>query len=440
MDNDLIFKVNSNVELAKQQLYVFGNKKYALDILNDCIQIKPTDHNIWQLLGSAYLMNKNFEMSETCFKTALQINQHSVEANCGIAWYYSEIGKFNKAKRILKQFISFNENAKLPKFYLSMIEKLTGNNKIGNKLYENREKLRWLKKYSNINFFKKLKKIPELKININDLKSSKNIIVISEQGYGDQIMYSRYLKEIYELGHKVIFIVNEKLYDLFKSSKDLENVIIQEKLSLDLINSADFLIYQMSLPYLLDDNNNKTTLPLSIQISKDKFKNIRGKLSTNFNNLLDNNNLKIGIAWSGRPSQPREIFRSLDPSLIEKYLDIKSVDFFSLQQLNGSANLELIIKKNNFHDCSEYIDTFIDTAFFVDKMDLIVSTCTSLVHLAGSMQKETYLLLSRIPDFRWGLRGSQNHYPSVKLIRQKKLNNWQYPLLKLKNIIKERIV
>ena len=159
LDNDLIFKVNSNIELAKQQLYVFGNKKYALDILNDCIQIKPTDHNIWQLLGSAYLMNKNFEMSETCFKTALQINQNSVEANCGIAWYYTEIGRFNKAKRILKQFISFNENAKLPKFYLSMIEKLTGNNKIGNKLYENREKLRWLKKYSNINFFKKIKKI-----------------------------------------------------------------------------------------------------------------------------------------------------------------------------------------------------------------------------------------------------------------------------------------
>ena len=72
LDNDLIFfKVNSNIELAKQQLYVTGNKSYALEILNDCVLIKPSDYNIWQLLGSAYLMNKNFDMSNMCFKTSI---------------------------------------------------------------------------------------------------------------------------------------------------------------------------------------------------------------------------------------------------------------------------------------------------------------------------------------------------------------------------------
>ena len=440
MDNDLIFKVNTNIELAKQQLYVTGNKSYALEILNDSVLIKPSDYNIWQLLGSAYLMNKNFDMSNMCFKTALQINSDSIEANCGMAWYYSEVGKFKKAKKLLKQHIASNKDSKLAKFYLSIIEKLTGNHKSGNHLYENREKLQWLRKYSNNKFYERLKKIPELKTNIKNLNSKKTIIVFSEQGYGDQIMYARYLKKVYALGHKVIFIVNEKLYDLFNNSKDLENIIITEKLSSNLINCTDFITYQMSLPYLLEDNqNNCPPPPLSIQLSENKFEKVNNELSSKFHNLLNNDKLKIGIAWSGRPSQPREIFRSLDPSLIEKFLNIKNVNFFSLQQLNGSANIEFVYENNNYHDCSKYINTFMDTAFFVNKMDMIISTCTSLVHLSGSMRKNTYLLLSRIPDSRWGLRGSQKIYPSVKLLRQKKLNNWHYPLSEIRKIIKEKL-
>ena len=141
-------------------------------------------------------MNKNFDMSNMCFKTALQINSDSIEANCGMAWYYSEVGKFKKAKKLLKQHIASNKDSKLAKFYLSIIEKLTGNHKSGNHLYENREKLQWLRKYSNNKFYERLKKIPELKTNIKNLNSKKTIIVFSEQGYGDQIMYARYLKKV----------------------------------------------------------------------------------------------------------------------------------------------------------------------------------------------------------------------------------------------------
>ena len=127
-----------------------------------------------------------------------------------------------------------------------------------------------------------------------------------------------------------------------------------------------------------------------------------------------------------------------NPSLIEKFLNIKNVNFFSLQQLNGSANIEFVYENNNYHDCSKYINTFMDTAFFVNKMDMIISTCTSLVHLSGSMRKHLFTFVKN-SRFRWGLRGSQKIYPSVKLLRQKKLNNWHYPLSEIRKIIKEKL-
>ena len=97
------------------------------------------------------------------------------------------------------------------------------------------------------------------------------------------------------------------------------------------------------------------------------------------------------------------------------------INFYTLHQLNSQEDEIFVKESNNFIDCRKYINCFYDTACFVKNMDFIISTCTSLVHLAGSLNKETYLLLSRIPDYRWGLRGKQYLYKSVQMIRQKKL-------------------
>ena len=53
------------------------------------------------------------------------------------------------------------------------------------------------------------------------------------------------------------------------------------------------------------------------------------------------------------------------------------------------------------------------TAFFIDKMDVVFTIDTSLVHLAGTMNKKTYLFLPFVPDYRWGLKETQDWYPSV---------------------------
>ena len=78
-------------------------------------------------------------------------------------------------------------------------------------------------------------------------------------------------------------------------------------------------------------------------------------------------------------------------------------------------------KFKNIHDCEKDLNDFLHTAYFINKMDVIFTVDTSLIHLAGTLGKKAYLFLPLVPDYRWGLKSKQEWYPEVNLLRQKKL-------------------
>ena len=78
-----------------------------------------------------------------------------------------------------------------------------------------------------------------------------------------------------------------------------------------------------------------------------------------------------------------------------------------------------------------------DTALIVENMDLIISVDTSLIHLAGSLNKKSFLMLSWCPDWRWLLNISNTPwYSSIKIFRQKSLDNWDSVINQIKDELK----
>jgi hypothetical protein len=81
--------------------------------------------------------------------------------------------------------------------------------------------------------------------------------------------------------------------------------------------------------------------------------------------------------------------------------------------------------QSNVKDMSLYFNDFEDTAGLIAQLDLVISVDTSIAHLSGAMGVPTWLLVSKIHDWRWGNKGEINHYyPSVKLYRQTILDDW----------------
>jgi ADP-heptose:LPS heptosyltransferase len=58
-------------------------------------------------------------------------------------------------------------------------------------------------------------------------------------------------------------------------------------------------------------------------------------------------------------------------------------------------------------------------------LDLVITSDTSIAHLAGAMGLKVWTALCFSPDWRWGLAGEDYPwYPSMRLFRQKKPGDW----------------
>jgi hypothetical protein len=138
----------------------------------------------------------------------------------------------------------------------------------------------------------------------------------------------------------------------------------------------------------------------------------------------------IGINWQGNPNTEKTGLRGRSLQL-EAFAPITSgsqTSLLSLQKGFGSEQLETCSFKDRFVSCQNQInDTwdFLETAAIIANCDLVITNDTSVAHLAGGMGKTTWLLLHKVPEWRWGLEGDTSFwYPSMRLFRQNEPGNW----------------
>jgi ADP-heptose:LPS heptosyltransferase len=68
---------------------------------------------------------------------------------------------------------------------------------------------------------------------------------------------------------------------------------------------------------------------------------------------------------------------------------------------------------------------FLDTAAVMRNLDLVITSDTSIAHLAGALGVPVWTVLSTMPDVRWLLdRDDSPWYPTMRLWRQQRLGHW----------------
>src|SRR5258707_5958332 len=70
-------------------------------------------------------------------------------------------------------------------------------------------------------------------------------------------------------------------------------------------------------------------------------------------------------------------------------------------------------------------DAFVDTAAVIANLDLVVTSDTSIAHLAGALGRPVWIALKQVPDWRWMLdREDSPWYPTARLFRQSQRGEW----------------
>lgn len=320
------------------------------------------------------------------------------------------IGKTKEGLDLLNQARNNNLSNKKLNTSLSFRFLSEGHFKEGFDLYENRSS-------KNIDYFK----------NINEWRGenldNKSIIVFNEQGLGDAIQFSRYLIPLSKISNNVHFFVQESIFDLFDNK--IKNLEISSLKSNKDINAHYKISLGSLIKYFYDQKINSNELSIKIDEQKKNY----------FKTIINSKKLSVGIVWSGYLYGYGQPYRSIPLENYKKILDL-DVDFYCLQNEIWKKDLDFFkkVKLNNFSHLN-----FKDISALISNLDLILTVDTSFLHLASSLNKETWGLLSIDSDWRWGKFNKINPYNNLKIFRQKKFNNWDDVLENVYNSIKTMI-
>lgn len=131
--------------------------------------------------------------------------------------------------------------------------------------------------------------------------------------------------------------------------------------------------------------------------------------------------LKVGLAFSGRLNFRDNYLRSIPPEDLVSLVELQECAFISLQVGAMAGNAEAIGLQQLLAD----EPGFDDTAALMSALDIVITTDTSIAHLAATLGRETWVMLSYSPDWRWGSDGATcPWYPNTRLFRQSEPGNW----------------
>ena len=425
--------INTNRSDKKRGLNNIGNiylrkgkPKISIEYFSKALELDKNNKILVNNILLCYLSLRDENKAEEYFKRAENIDSNYIEFLHNKAEYLILKNQINEAEKIL------DKHKDITKFLITLIRLYfnSGQNNKGNELLNKSRDLlknnsdffnflgiRYLyegnfdegfkyyefRKSKLTNFFKEINEWDGS--NIKD----KSIVVYNEQGLGDSIQFSKYLLPLSKISKKITFVVQESIKNLFQ---DLNNINI--KTYEDCKNQTfDFKISLGSLIKFFY----KEKINFEENLIKFSHKN-----KIELESKIDFSKRNIGLVWSGSFLGPNEPYRSIPLNCFKKILSLNA-NFYSLQNEIWDRDLNYF-KSSNLIDCGDYkLD---ELSSLISKLNLVISCDTSILHLASSLNIETWGILCMYPDWRWGEFNKFNPYNKLKLFNQKKFCNWDF--------------
>ena len=372
-------------------LWNYGDYELASYVLQKSINIKPTSITFANL-GLVKMSIQDFESARTAFNKALELDPENV----GALWD------------------------------LALLQLLTGDWKEGLNNYECRMDHRGLSQYP---------KMPYPMWNGEDL-NDKTIFIHGEQGMGDRILFSRYLYWLHEkypkckIKHITLPGAVNLMYE-FKSFVDF----IPEGVPYRSIK-ADYGLFMMSLAKFhgtTPDNIPPDPGLILSRVYPDK-ENVIGFMPGGAA-LPRRRSLKVGVRWTGNSKNDQNVDRSIPIEFLLELAENPDVTLYSLQVGDGDDDLRRLNAQELIVNIAPAISQrgYVGTASAMLHLDLVITPCTSIAHLAGALNIPTWLMLSADAYWCWlKEREDSPWYPSMKIFRQPVQGDWISVIEKIK--------
>ena len=422
---------NSNIFYNKgRAMTSINNMDGAINCYKQAIKINPENKAAHLNLGFLFNLTKNFDEAIHEYNVAIDLDENFWDAIFNRAVTFSNQGNHEKAIEDFNAAIELDPENYRAHLNLAYLELASHNYRSGWQLHESRWKVQDLES-------------PPLATKKPKLESfevkNKKILIWGEQGIGDHLLYSTMLPEALKTDNEFIVMLDSRLLDLYKASfKDFKNVVFLDSV-------GDEGLYDFHLPFaslgqffrnLKQDFLNQK-IPL-LEADKEYSKTLRNRINSANKHIC-------GISWMSKNPKIGES-KSMRLEDFKSIFSLPGIDFVDLQY--GDTKKEKKDLKDNFgFELIEMtdIDNFNDLgrlAALINACDFVVTTSNVTAHIAGALNKKTYLIIpeTKVRVWYWGTNeNSSLWYPSIKILRSDNLKDWKTPIKNLLDLLSQEI-
>ncbi|MBV8548025.1 MAG: glycosyltransferase family protein [Alphaproteobacteria bacterium] len=388
----------------------------ALEAGKRCTELMPDSHFSWFGYGVALCRLDRFEEAIDAYKRALALKPERADIWDNLAQTYQSLNRLEKAEVTFRKTVEVagqiivNEDTRevgeeeygTRHWHLALMELLRGKYKPGFARYRAR--------FKDVGGLKR----PDLSRPLwrGEALAGKTLLVCDEQGFGDTLMFCRYLPLLRQQGVRIILSVHPVLEPLFNGWEGADTLIVHGMN----VPAYDYYCSVFDLPHRM--GTTLETVPHETPYLP--------VLPVADENRLTRDGAKpmIGVVWGGSPLHLNDGRRSVPLELFAQLFAETGATYFSLNRDMKPGDAEKL-PGYKVTDLAPRLKNFAVSSQFVRQMDLIITCDTATAHLAGGMGKETWVLLPFAPDWRWLTERTDSvWYPHMRLFRQPRSSDW----------------
>jgi tetratricopeptide (TPR) repeat protein len=384
-----------------------GRLEEALATLEEAISLNPNAPEAWVNEGNVLQELNRHREAIPCYQQALRLKSHYAEALSGRGVALKELGRIDEALASFEAALKIKPDYPDARNNRAGVLLLKGSLREGFADFESR----WDR--TNAPTKTLLSDLPQWD---GQELTGRKILVWDEQGLGDLIQFSRYLLSLVAAGADVILLCRKNMHRLLTSLPAPIRLV-------DTANpheSFDFQCALMSLPYGF--RTSLDTIPAPTPYLRPD-----PNLVAKWADRIGARGFRIGIAWHGNKFV--NLQRSIPLACFARLAAIAGVRLLSLMKDQAQIDVESPGGRLTIEHMGDDFDqgpgSFMDCAAVMENCELIVTSDTSIAHLAGALGRPVFVALKSVPDWRWLLdRDDCPWYPSMRLFRQAAKGDW----------------
>jgi len=394
-----------------------GEPEKSLECYRAIIRMQPRNVMAYMNMGFIFSGMGAYEDAIKCYESALEISPENPDACLSRGLNKKKQGQFGNAASSYRKVLELQPENLDAQISLSLVELSRGNYTDGWRYYTARRSVRE-------------QDVAEPGLLDDDLYG-KHVLVIKDQGLGDEIFFLRFVRQLKERGARLTYLTDSKIKSLVSRLTFIDEV----KDSSEPLPECDIKLSIGDLPFCLGFGND-TPVPPPVNLSplKSSLEAVHNALS------VIGTGPYTGITWWART---RQAGRLLDDKLA--YREIP-VDLLA-SALRGTRSTVLVLQRSPLdeelsklralldcpiHDLSRFNDDLDGMLALLSLLDEYIGVDNTNMHLSASVGKPCRILVPHPPEWRVMFEGAESPwFPGFSLYRQSASGDWSEALEQL---------